>query len=158
VATNLRGGQMAFHVDLAPGVNPSVNYEPSTALGGLKEAPKTGPDYEPEYKATKLVRRKIDRTNDYKQAGERYNLFEDWERDDLIKNLVNTLAPTHKAIQDKMVEHFTKCDPDYGRRVAEGLNALNDQNAAMQKGPIGTTGSADAVHQAEEISQESKPY
>ncbi|MBS7564366.1 catalase [Mucilaginibacter sp. Bleaf8] len=158
VATNQRGGQMAYHVDLAPGVNPSVNYEPSTALGGLNEAPKAGQDHEPEYKTAKLVRRKIDRTNDYKQAGERYRLFEDWERDDLIKNLVNTLAPTNKLIQDRMVEHFTKCDPDYGRRVAEGLNALNDQNAAMQKGPIGTTGSADAVHQAEDVAKESKPF
>ncbi|WP_158828683.1 catalase [Mucilaginibacter lacusdianchii] len=158
VATNQRDGQMAYHVDLAPGVSPSVNYEPSTALGGLKEAPKAGADHEPEYKTTKLVRRKIDRTNDYKQAGERYHMFEDWERDDLIKNLVNTLAPAHKAIQDKMVEHFTKCDADYGRRVAEGLNALNDQNAAAQKGPIGTTGSADAVHQAEDVAQQSKPY
>src|SRR3712207_3530477 len=73
VASNLRDGQMAYRQDLVPGLNPHVNYEPST-LGGLKEAPKSGRDHEPEYKTTRLVRQKIDRTNDFKQAGERYRM------------------------------------------------------------------------------------
>ena len=34
-----------------------------------------------------LTRAKIPRTNDYKQAGERYLLSEQWERDDLVTNL-----------------------------------------------------------------------
>src|SRR4028119_1715460 len=38
VYTNQRDGQMAYNVDLAPGQNPHVNYEPSN-LGGLPEAP-----------------------------------------------------------------------------------------------------------------------
>ena len=41
VATNQRDGQMAYHVDSAPGQNPHVNYEPSS-LNGLKEAPRAG--------------------------------------------------------------------------------------------------------------------
>jgi len=58
---------MAYHVDgVKAGENPHVNYEPS--LGGLK-APKSG-------KITLYVQvqscAKISRTNDYKQAGERY--------------------------------------------------------------------------------------
>ncbi|WP_207493557.1 catalase [Aridibaculum aurantiacum] len=153
VATNQRDGQMAYHQDIAPGTNPHVNYEPST-LGGLKEAPKPGKDYTPQYNA-KLVRQKIDRQNNFKQAGERYRMFEDWERDDLINNLVNTLAPAAKHIQDKMVELFTQCDEDYGRRVREGLAKASSE---MSKGPIGSTQSAEAVKQAEEQSTESKPY
>ncbi|WP_423149498.1 catalase [Rubrolithibacter danxiaensis] len=153
VATNQRDGQMAYHQDMVPGVNPHVNYEPSS-LNGLQEAPKAGKDYTPQYNAP-LVRQKIDRTNDFKQAGERFRIFEDWERDDLIKNLVNTLKPTQKHIQDKMIEMFSKCDPEYGRRVAEGLKNASE---SIEKGPIGSTSSHTAVEEAEEKSRESKPY
>jgi catalase len=39
----------------------------------------------------RLVRARIPRPNDYKQAGERYQLSEDWEKDDLVFNLVDAL-------------------------------------------------------------------
>jgi catalase len=154
VATNQRDGQMAFRQDIVPGLNPHVNYEPST-LGGLKEAPKAGKDHTPYYNAN-LVRQKIERTNDFGQAGERYRAFEDWERNDLIENLVNTLAPAQKHIQDKMVQLFTQCDADYGRRVAEGLQKAASQQ--VEKGPIGSKSSDTAVRQAEEQAHEAKPY
>jgi len=154
VATNQRDGQMAYHQDLVPGLNPHINYEPST-LGGLKEAPKAGEDHTPQYNA-RLVRQKIDRQNNFKQAGERYRTFEDWERNDLINNLVNTLAPAAKHIQDKMIELFTQCDPDYGKRVAEGLQKAAGMN--ISKGPIGSTKSDEAIQQAEEVSHEARPY
>jgi catalase len=150
VATNQRGGQMSYNVDLPKGKNPHVNYEPSS-LGGLKEAPKRGKDYEPQYNA-RLVRQKIDRTNDFKQAGETYRNFEDWERDELILNLVNTLKPAAKHIQDKMIELFTQCDADYGRRVAEGLRGSSNGLGANKNTQ------QEAVTQAEEVSKEAKPY
>jgi catalase len=153
VATNQRDGQMAYHQTAGPNQNPHVNYEPST-LNGLVEQPKAGKDHEPQYNA-KLVRQKIDRTNDFKQAGERFRMFEDWERDDLILNLVNTLAPVKKHIQDIMVERFTNCDPEYGRRVAEGLKKMSN---GQSKGPIGNPKSDEAVKQAAAESTESKPY
>jgi len=154
VATNQRDGQMAYRQDIVEGLNPHVNYEPST-LGGLKEAPRAGKEHTPLYQAA-LVREKISRQNNFKQAGETFRNFEDWERDDLILNLVNTLAPAQKHIQDKMVELFTQCDPEYGRKVAEGLqkSALSKAN----KGPIGSTKSTEGVREAEEVSAEAKPY
>ncbi len=175
VATNQRDGQMTYYVDASQ--NKHVNYEPSLILGGLKEAGKAGGDHEPEYHA-KLVRAKIARRGDavdYKQAGERWNLFEDWEKDDLITNLVNTLAPARKEIGDKMVEHFTKCDPEYGRRVKEGLEAAARERAqrngsangvqygteATAKGhgmPMGSKNANAAVQQAEAVAHEAKPY
>ena len=100
--------------------------------------------------------KKIERTNDYKQAGERYRTFEDWEREDLITNLVNTLAPAAKVIQDKMVEHFTKCDEDYGRRVKEGLEKAKNQ--MHSSGPSGAAKTEEAVKQAQDVSHEAKPY
>lgn len=153
VATNQRDGQMTYYVDHGKTQNPHVNYEPSS-LGGLKESKRAGKDHTPRYEAN-LVREKIERTNDFKQAGERFRAFEDWERDDLIKNLVNTLAPAQPHIREKMIELFTQCDAEYGRRVAEGLKNINGQQS---KGPIGSAKSQQGVEQAEEVSHEAKPY
>ncbi len=164
VATNQRGGQMSFKTDFGEGQNPHVNYEPSF-LGGLKEAPRQGKNYTPRYEAN-LVQQKIDRTNDFKQAGETYRNFEDWEREDLINNLSNTLAACDKRIQDKMIEHFTLADADYGRRVAEGIKMVSEKMMKMKEemtiegtdGPIGNTGAKQAVKEAEENSHPGKVY
>ncbi|WP_235828126.1 catalase [Brevibacillus migulae] len=145
VATNQRDGQMTYFVDQAPGQNPHVNYEPSS-LGGLKEAAESGKEHQPAYNA-KLVRQKIDRTNDFAQAGETYRSFEEWEREELISNLVNALKVCRKDIQDRMIDHFTKADPDYGRRVAEGLAQANAASAADK-----------AVNKAERMGHEADPY
>jgi catalase len=153
VATNQRDGQMAYRVDTVPGANPHVNYEPST-LNALHEAPKSGADHEPEYKTTKLVRRKIDRTNDFKQAGERWRLFEEWERADLINNLVDNLTGADPRVQNKMIENFTKADPEYGQRLADGLKAA----AAKKLAGTGTPHATEAVQQAEDTAHEAKPY
>jgi catalase len=162
VVTNQRGGQMAYKTDFAQGQNIHVNYEPSF-LGGVKEAERPGKEYTPRYEAN-LVRQKISRTNDFKQAGETYRNFEDWERDELIMNLSNTLAACDKRIQDKMIEHFTLADQDYGRRVAEGIKQVNDKMMKMKTqvtgtdGPIGNTSSREGVEQAETNSHSARPY
>ncbi len=120
VATNLEGGQMAYHVDrVEAGGNPHVNYEPSTQ--GLREAPRTGEEHTPAVPGTHVVRQKIGRTNDFAQAGARYRAFEPWERDELVRNLVGALSQCAPEIQERMVSYFTRADAEYGRRVAEGL-------------------------------------
>jgi len=117
-ATNQRDGQMAYHVD-AGGENPHVNYEPSS-VGGLAEAPRSGADHEPEISG-RLMRSTIARTNDYGQAGERFRTMPDWEREDLVLNMIALLGQCEQQIQERMIDHFARCDADYGRRVAEGL-------------------------------------
>lgn len=147
VATNQRDGQMVYMVDSAPGQNAHVNYEPSN-LRGLTEAPRTYPDHTPWVEGS-LVRQSIERTNNFAQAGEQYRNFEDWERDDLIANLVDNLKDAAPVIQTKMVDLLTLCDADYGRRVAEGL---------AQAGQSTEEGQQQAVKQAEENSHEAQPY
>ena len=117
-ATNQRDGQMAYSVD-ASGSNPHVNYEPNST-GGLQEAERSAPDYEPEIRG-RLTRSKIERTDDFTQAGERYRTMPDWEREDLILNMVTLLGKCERQIQERMLGLFAKCDPDYGTRVAAGL-------------------------------------
>lgn len=147
VATNQRDGQMTYRVDTAPGQNPHVNYEPSS-MNGLREAPRDVPEYTPWVEG-RLQRAPIERTNDFQQAGEQYRAFEDWERDDLINNLVENISAATPEVQARMVELFTQCDPDYGRRVAQGLAAHAASRTAKEEG---------AVQQAEERSREAQPY
>jgi catalase len=130
-ATNQRDGQMTYYVDgNEAGENPHVNYEPS-AKGGLQQAPKPEGlvDHTP-YVQGHVMRKTISRTNNYKQAGERYRSFEDWERDELIKNLVTNLKICDRDIQERMVYHLSQCDADYGRRVADGLGIPVKQESA----------------------------
>jgi catalase len=117
-ATNQRDGQMTYYVDTV-GQNTHTNYEPNST-GGLEEADAPGPMYEPMIQG-RLTRATIERTNDYAQAGERYRTMDDWEREDLILNLTDALNQCERHIQERMVEHFTRCDPEFGRRVAEGI-------------------------------------
>ncbi|MDN7122146.1 catalase [Nocardioides sp. ChNu-153] len=125
VATNQRGGQMSYGVDLAEGQNPHVNYEPSTT-GGVQEAPRPGPaEVGPEL-GGRLTGARIPRTNDYAQAGERFRLLEDWERDDLVANLVANIGEATREVQERMVWHFFLCEDELGQRVGEGLGMTAD--------------------------------
>ena len=96
-----------------------MNYEPNS-LGGVKQAPRTDPPAEP-FVEGRLMRHAIERTSPYKQAGERYRAIEAWERDELISNLVANLKQCNREIQERMVGHFSQCDPEYGARVAAGI-------------------------------------
>ncbi|HVF87833.1 MAG TPA: catalase-related domain-containing protein, partial [Pyrinomonadaceae bacterium] len=63
-------------------------------------------------------------------AGERYRTIDDWERDDLVFNLVEHLKQCNEEIQTRMIGHFTKCDADFGRRVAEGVGRKVEETEA----------------------------
>jgi catalase len=127
VNTNQRDGQMAYAVD-GGGGNPHVNYEPS-GHDGLVEAEPNGAPYEP-YIEGRLTRAPIERTNDYAQAGERYRTMPDWEREDLVLNLVTLLSQAEEDVQDRMLVQLRRCDEDYGRRVAEGLGRKVEEPVA----------------------------
>ncbi|MEU7906756.1 catalase [Actinoplanes sp. NPDC049118] len=124
VRTNQRDAQMQYVVD-SSGANPHVNYEPSIT-GGLREAQyPTHDDQGPEITG-RLTRKRIPRTNDYRQAGQRYLLMEQWERDDLVRNLVDQLSQTVPAIRERMVWHLLMVENELGLRVGEGLEISPD--------------------------------
>src|SRR5699024_12313673 len=102
VATNHEGGQMRYETDRSPSQNPHINYEPSS-LGGLEEAEQLGKEHTPHVEG-KLVREPIDRQSNTKQAGETLRNFEDWEKDELISNLVGDIFVCEETIQDKMLD------------------------------------------------------
>jgi catalase len=136
VATNQDGGQMDFREDYGEQQNLHINYEPST-INGLKEAKNPGKEHQP-YVEGNLKRESIPRQNNFGQAGETYRRMNDWERNELISNLVGAMLECQKEIQDKMLDMFTKCDEDYGKRVAEGIkqgmkNMENKQEEAVRE-------------------------
>ena len=119
VRTNQRDGLMTYYQDTA-GESPHVNYEPSIT-GGLREG--QYPTYDeqgPEIRG-RLTRARIPRTHDYKQAGQRFRLMEQWERDDLVTNFTNMLLQCDRPIQERMVWHFLLVEDELGLRVGEGL-------------------------------------
>ncbi|MQW76059.1 catalase [Nocardioides sp. dk4132] len=137
VHTNQRGGEMSYHVDLAPGQNPHVNYEPST-MGGLQEAEKPGPVESGHEISGRLTRARLPRTNDYMQAGQRYQLMEQWEKDDLVANLVANISEATREVQERMVWHFFMCDDELGQRVGDGLGITADDVRGLAPLPTQT--------------------
>ncbi|MEU9836222.1 catalase [Streptosporangium sp. NPDC048047] len=134
VRTNQRDGQMAYYVD-GEGENPHVNYEPSIT-GGLREAEYPTHDEQGPVVSGRLTRKRIPRTDDYTQAGQRYTLMEEWERDDLVLNFVTMLSQAERPIQERMVWHFLMVDDDLGLRVGEGLGIGPEDVAHLE--PLST--------------------
>lgn len=130
VATNQRDGQMTYYVD-GYGENPHVNYEPSIT-GGLREAQYPTHDEQGPEIHGRLTRMRIPRANDYEQAGQRYLLMEDWERDDLVANLVDQLSQCVRAVQERMVWHFLLVEDDLGLRVGKGLGIAPEDVAHLK--------------------------
>ncbi|MEV5498203.1 catalase [Nonomuraea fuscirosea] len=128
--TNQRDGQMTYFVD-SGGESPHINYEPSLR-DGLREAHYPHPDEVGPQVSGRLTRKRIPRTNDYKQAGQRYLLMEEWERDDLVLNFVAALKQCDRAIQERMVWHFLLVEDDLGLRVGEGLGITPDDVAGLE--------------------------
>ncbi|MHA7281921.1 catalase-related domain-containing protein [Arthrobacter sp. TMS2-4] len=117
---------MSYARDLAPGQNPHVNYEPSIT-GGLREGEyPTHDDQGPEIHG-RLTRKRIPLTNDYLQAGQRYQLLEQWEKDDLVGNFVTLIGQAARAVQERMVWHFYLVDDELGARVGAGLGIGLDE-------------------------------
>jgi catalase len=138
VHTNQRGGQMSYGVDLAPGQNPHVNFEPSIH-NGLHEAEKK-PNNPPEVHG-RLTQSVIERRNDYVQARGRYCTMMDWERDDLVRNLGDLLAQCERDVQERMIWHLLLVHDDYGTRVGKaiGIAAADVRRLEPLPGQVLTT-------------------
>ncbi len=143
VATNQRDGQMAYYVD-AGGTNPHVNYEPSIT-GGLREGSHPAHDELGPEITGRLTRQRIPRTNDYQQAGERYLLSQQWEKDDLVNNLVTLISQCDRPIQERMVWHLLLVEDELGLRVGEGLSIGPDDVRHLP--PLATQNLSDAEQQ-----------
>ncbi len=111
-----RDGAMRF--DANGGGGP--NYWPNS-MGG--PAPEAGTDEPPLGLEGEAARHPQPLTDDdFVQAGALYrDVMTDTDRAHLVGNLVAHLGGARERIQLRQAALFFKADPDYGRRVAEGL-------------------------------------
>jgi len=111
-----RDGYMRFDANSEGG----PNYYPNS-FGGPEPDPQAG---EPPFEVSGMAaRHAYDHPNDdFVQAGDLYRkVMTDEDRDHLIGNIVAHLGNAQKRIQMRQTAIFYKADPEYGTRVARGL-------------------------------------
>ncbi|TFH23074.1 catalase [Candidatus Bathyarchaeota archaeon] len=98
----------------------SVNYYPNS-FGGPEPDLKTA---EPTFEVSGIVARQpyTHPNSDFVQPEDLYRkVMTDLDREHLIGNIVTHLGNAIKEIQIRQARIFSKADPEYGQRVAEGL-------------------------------------
>jgi len=124
-------------------------------LNGLKEATQIGNEYTP-YVEGNLVRESIDRQSNTKQAGETYRNFEQWERDELLTNLIRDLSVCHMDIQNAMIALAEEADEEYGRLLKEGLHKARKESSPSK--PLGNIDGDHAPQDAINKGHNAEPY
>jgi catalase len=59
--------------------------------------------------------------DDYTQPGNLYRLLSGPAKQRLVHNLVEHMKLARRELQIRQIGHFLRADPDYGKRVADGL-------------------------------------
>ena len=98
-----------------------VNFEPNSLGRGMPNEAPSGPTS--IYRVDgEITRRKISLTNNFAQAGARFQSLDSIDQDHLIDNIVDSLEKADKPIQERMVDNFTNADRELGARVTLGLH------------------------------------
>lgn len=102
--------------------NPSTyNYEPNSGSDEPQVAPaQYGESVSPIHGAA--ARQKIEKQDNFTQAGETYRSWTAEQQGNLVHNLVNDLSQVHDDIKLRAVCNFFRADRTLGQRLADGLN------------------------------------
>lgn len=119
VNNNNQDGSMRYFANSG-----NVNYDPNTLNDGNPKEAK-GTIVPAEYVSGKIERKTIRKTNDFKQAGDRYRAMSEKEKEHLVDNIANDLWQVREDIQIRTIGNFTKACPDFGRRVAKALGLVD---------------------------------
>lgn len=100
----------------------SVYYEPNS-FGGATESPQDRPAaFAVSGQADSLP---YDHNDHYTQPGDLYRLLNEEERARLVRNIVGAMTPVESdEIKLRQIGHFYKADPEFGRRIADGLGLV----------------------------------
>ena len=124
VRNHQRDGLMNVNQDPSP-----VNYEPNSSGNSPQEDPAYRDSQVPLH--GDVVREKIEKTDDYTQAGQLFRSFTPVEQQHLLDNLTNDLRAVPTDIQMRALCHFFRADAQLGGRLAQGLGV--DISAHMPK-------------------------
>jgi len=116
VRTYHRDGHMRFDGNYGG----EVNYQPNSYGGPVDDSEYKEPPLKISGDADHYDHK--EGNDDYSQAGDLYRLMSPEQKDQLIGNIVGAMEMVPEEIQRRQVEHFTKADSEYGKRVAEGLS------------------------------------
>jgi catalase len=112
-----RDGHMATAADYGS----APNYWPNTRAS----SPQPNPQYaDPAWNLGTAIVDRYDSTidhDDFTQAGNLYRMFDDAHRDRVATRIAGALSQARKEVQMLQVCHFSRCDPDYGQRIAAKL-------------------------------------
>ena len=98
----------------------SVYFEPNS-FGGPSEANESK---QSTFQVSGLAENvAYDHNDHYTQAGELYRLMDEGERTRLVETIIEAMKPVERDdIKLRQIQHFYKADPEYGKRIAQGLN------------------------------------
>ena len=119
-AGNMAGTSCPYSGDqLTNSASAEVNYGPNSKNGPVASLHVQEPPLKIDGNASRYDHG--DGNNDYAQAGDLFRLIGEEERQRLVDNIAGSLAQCSSEVQDRMVLHFDKCDPEYGRGVREAI-------------------------------------
>ncbi|HFK5507729.1 catalase [Elizabethkingia anophelis] len=96
-----------------------VNFQPAASHPSVQDNKKFIYSKTVFPEGTTTTQTKIDKENNFKQAGELYRSFSKKDQDNLIKNLGDALKSVKdKKVTAKMISYFYQADSDYGKRLA----------------------------------------
>lgn len=113
--------------------NGSINYEPSLDDSVYKEDKRYL--YSQVRACGNYVQKEIEKTPDFKQAGELYRSFSFMDKKNLIGNIASDLGQVKSMmVKNNMCAHFYKADENYGTRVAYAVGCDMEivKNIAMK--------------------------
>ena len=65
--------------------------------------------------------------DDYEQPRALYRkVMTETDREHLIENIVGSMKPVRRDIQERQLKNFYRVDPDYAGRIAKGLGIALD--------------------------------
>ncbi|KAF8773924.1 Catalase like protein [Argiope bruennichi] len=105
------------------------NYHPNSFSGPVEDIKAK----ETSFKVTGDVDRYNSADDDnFTQAGIFYReVLNEEEKSRLVSNIVHHVIDAKDFIQERAVKNFSQADPDYGRRIKEGLAKLKKERAKM---------------------------
>lgn len=115
------------------GTKSDINYQPSVSAEGFTD--NNSYNYSTQtYVQPTIVQHKIDKPNDFKQAGEFYRSLTESEKVNLVKNLCADLGQvTNRTVASIMIGHFYMADADFGIRLATTLKYSREEVEAAVK-------------------------
>ncbi|MDQ8734150.1 catalase [Paenibacillus sp. LHD-38] len=114
VRNHQRDGAMTMQANPSP-----VNYEPNSSSESPREATAFVDSYAPLQGVA--GRQKIDKTDDFTQAGERFRSLSKQQQANLIANVTGELEQTNDEIRLRAICNFFRADRNFGMKLSQNL-------------------------------------